>query len=129
LAYINPLSVKLDRNIDKVGMIIDGDEQHIALGSVISVTDNFSIDPPPSYRANVIGYAYGGNDDSGLFVKREQLRPEYSVDRNGRRYRVEIYRGEEFSGMVLVDFRPRKEQEENLLAQRSKPETDRKHKN
>lgn len=129
LAFINPLSVELDRKIDKVGMVIDGVEQQIALGSVISVTENFSIDPPPSYRANIIGYASGGKDDSGIMVKRSQLLPEYSIDLNAKRYRVEIYRGEKFSGMVLVDFRPRKEQEDNLLAQRSVPKVERKHKN
>ena len=129
LAYLNPQPVELDRNLAQISMVIDGVEQQVELGSVIPVADSFRIEPPPTYRANVIGYAGANNDDSGLIVEQKQLLRRYSIDREGQRYRVEIYQDEKFSGMVLVDFDHGEEEAENWLASQAQPKMGREQNN
>lgn len=129
LAYLNTQAVKLDRDLARVSMVIDGVEQQIDLGSVVPVADSFRIQPPPAYRANVIGYAGADNNDSGLKVKREDLLKRYSIDRTGQRYRVEIYQDEKFSGMVLVDFSRGGDDAGNWLARQAQPGAGGKHTN
>jgi hypothetical protein len=131
LAYLNPQPVELDRKLAQVSMVIDGIERQVDLGSVIPVANSFRINPPPAYRANVIGYTATDkdNDDSGLMVEQKQLLPRYSIDQKGQRYRVEIYQDEKFSGMVLVDFNRVEEKAEPWFAGPAQPEVGREHNN
>ena len=108
LAVLVPQTVKLDRDARPVPMNIDGLSREIPFGSIVPVDDHFRIRPDRGQRVNVIGHA--GSDplrDGGARITLEQLSKAFSVDRHGHLYRVEIYRGERFSGMILVDFRPR----------------------
>lgn len=37
-------------------------------------------------------------------IERKQIHKRFSIDRNGTLYRVEVYKDDKFSGMVLVQF-------------------------
>ena len=120
LAFIEPDYVELDQSIDAVRMSIDGIEQKIPFGSIVPVSKNFLVDCRNGYRVNVIGYAREGKSDDGRQkIDLEKLQKDYSIDRSGRIYRVEVYKKDRFSGMILVDFRPQGTLQEPLMAQGS----------
>jgi len=103
-----------DSSIDAIGMQIDGEEKNVDFGEVVHVEESFRVVPKEGYRANVIGFKKPGVvNESGIVVRKDHIQEKFSVDKTGQRYRVEIYRGEKFSGMVLVDFGHKNE---NLIA-------------
>ncbi|MCW9049054.1 MAG: M14/M99 family metallopeptidase [Deltaproteobacteria bacterium] len=118
LAFLQPEYIELDHSIASVPMSIDGLSQQISFGSIIPVTEEFKVNVKDGYRVNVIGFARPGQPDDGhVKIRHSQLNRKYSIDKSGLLYRVEIYRQERFSGMVLVDFRPRSAKKEPLVAQ------------
>lgn len=118
LAFLNPQFFELDRSISTVTMEIDGFAQKIPFGTIIPVTKEFKVDTRKSYRTNVVGFTKAGlNDDAHINIGYKQMNHNYSVDKEGMLYRVEVYRNDRFSGMVLVDFRPQSTKKEPLVAQ------------
>ena len=54
---------------------------------------------------NIIGFTRKGTrDETGIPIELNSIRKRYSVDKKGRVYRVEVYKEDKFSGMVMVDF-------------------------
>lgn len=107
LALLKPRFYPLDDSISAITITIDGRSQRVPFGTIIPVGKSFKVDTETGYRANVVGFSRAGlSDDGRVEISRQQLKNQYSVDKTGRIYRVEIYRNDRFSGMVLVDFRP-----------------------
>ena len=118
LAFLNPQYLEYDQSLNDIGMLIDGKQQQIDFGSIIPVDDSFLIQGKKGYRVNVIGYTRPGyRSDSDMNIAEGQLNKKYSIDTAGKLFRVEVYRKDKFSGMVLVDFRKPKEKPEALVAQ------------
>ena len=70
--------------------------------------------PKSGYRVNVIGFQKTGtSDESGVMIGQEDIMKRFSVDKSGNIFRVEVYKDDKFSGMVLVNF---SEENENLIA-------------
>ncbi|MBI3561046.1 MAG: succinylglutamate desuccinylase/aspartoacylase family protein [Gammaproteobacteria bacterium] len=94
-----------DDSLNEVNIVKDGQPITSKLGSVIEVQDSFRVEASPGYRVNVIGYQRAANNDDGhVTLRRRDLLPQYSVDKQARLYRVEIYRAARFCGMLLVRF-------------------------
>jgi hypothetical protein len=105
LTKIDPEYFDYDFSIDSVTMQIDGSEETVSFGEIVSVEESFLVVPQEGYRVNVIGYKRPGQrNESGIAVKRKNMLRRFSLDRTGRIYRVEVYKGKRFSGMVLVNF-------------------------
>jgi len=99
-------------------MLVDGVQQQVSFGSIIPVGKQFRINNQKGYRINVVGFTKPGYSNDGNFqIRYNQLKKSYSIDNAGQIYRVEVYRKERFSGMVLVDFRPESSTKESRLAQ------------
>ena len=70
--------------------------------------------PKKGYRVNVIGFKKTGiSDESGVKIGQEDIMKRFSVDKSGNIFRVEVYRDDKFSGMILVNF---SDENENLIA-------------
>ena len=81
---------------------------------MLGVQESFMIMPKKGYRANVIGYQKTGiSDESGAMIGQEDIMKRFSVDKSGNIFRVEVYKDDKFSGMVLVNFSG---ENENLIA-------------
>jgi len=118
LALLKPRFHPVDRTISDIGITIDGQEQQVPFGTIIPVSDKFKINTLRGYRTNVVGFAKSGQPDDGrTTISKNQLKQKYSVDKAGKIYRVEIYKKNRFSGMVLIDFRPMSTKKEPLVAQ------------
>lgn len=117
LAFLDPLYVELDRSIEGVDILIDGVHQHVRFGSIIPVQEKFLVNNQKGYRVNVIGFTKPDQPSDGHFqIGHNQLNTSYSIDKAGQLYRVEVYKGKRFSGMVLVDFRPQNSTQESTVA-------------
>jgi hypothetical protein len=105
ITELSPQFFEYDCSIDSITMEIDGIRKHINFGAMVDVERDFTVLPEEGYRVNVIGFkGQEAGDESGIPIRRDQILPRFSVDRKASIFRVEVYREEKFSGMVLVNF-------------------------
>ncbi len=103
-----PEYMDFDSSLDSLNLEIDGQVQKVALGSVVSIEHAFEVHPLEGYRVNVIGFSLKNapkkSDEAGYKIAYKDLIRRFSIDTKGKIYRVEVYRGNAFCGMVLVRF-------------------------
>jgi len=105
LTYIKPSYFEYDDSLGDIKISIDGDVKNISLGSIVEVNKDFNVHPIAGYRVNVIGFTQHGNkDESNQTIKLQNIRSKFSVDKQSKIYRVEIYQGKKYCGMILVRF-------------------------
>ena len=105
MTMLKPQFFDYDDSLSQVAMEIDGERREVPFGTIATVGEQFSVHPPEGYRVNIIGWTRPGlKDESAQPIKRGEIRKRFSIDRSGTLYRVEVYREEKFSGMVLVKF-------------------------
>ncbi len=105
VTQLQPQYFEYDDSLSSIKLWVDGELKQVPLGTVVDVKDTFKIEPIEKYRANIIGYARRGiEDEAGVIVNRKQILDRYSVDRESRKYRVELYLDKKYCGMILVNF-------------------------
>ena len=105
IAFIHAQYFEYDWATDGALMTVDGQERWVHFGQTVGVDRTFSVRPQPGYRTNVIGFTIPKReDDAGAEIRRNDFQRRFSVDAAGWVYRVEVYNGEKFSGMILVNF-------------------------
>lgn len=106
LSRLNPQYFEYDMGLDHIAMVIDGERRMVPFGSRVTVKEEFMVCPIPEHRVNIIGFSKPHvNNESGVVVSRKDFMERFSLDRDGRIYRVEVYSQGKFNGMVLADFR------------------------
>ena len=104
---LDPQFMEFDSSLGAVPMDIDGVRRDVAFGKVVDVRQGFAVAPGGDYRVNVIGFSKPGlADEAGVTLTKADLKKEFSVDKAGTVYRVEVYKGEKFCGMILAAFAP-----------------------
>jgi hypothetical protein len=102
---LHPEFFEYDASLDAVTMKVDGVEHRTLVGTEVRVRERFSVLAPDDVRVNVIGWRRAGvRNESGMDIRREEIAGRFSVDRDASVFRVELYRGSRFAGMVLVRF-------------------------
>ena len=102
---LKPQYFEYDYGLSSIDIEVDGVNKKINVGDKISVEESFRIIANNDYRVNVIGYAKQGViNENGILISRKQIKSRFSIDRDENIFRVELYKGKKFSGMVLVDF-------------------------
>ena len=105
LAILNADYIDILNNKDEINVKVDGKQQKINFGDLVIVNNDFSIDSKRGYRVNVIGYtSKNTRNESGIKIKKYQIAKKFSIDKNGKIYRVEFYKQNKFAGMVLIKF-------------------------
>lgn len=123
LSFLKPQYFEYDHSLNAIDMLVDGVQQKVEFGSTIRVTDNFLVRSKQGYRVNVIGYQNpAAQNESDLTIEEQQIADRFSIDNDGRIFRVEVYRQNRFSGMVLVDFREQQENQKSLVAKMASAE-------
>jgi hypothetical protein len=114
ITRIYPEYFEYDFSTKGITIQIDGEQKKVAFGNMLGVQKSFMIVPEEGYRVNVIGYQKTAiSDESGVMIGQEDIMKRFSVDKSGNIFRVEVYKDDKFSGMVLVNFSG---QNENLIA-------------
>jgi hypothetical protein len=105
VTHLYPQFFEYDMGVEHVDMLVDGVRRRVDVGTVVDVGDRFEVDPPRGVRVNVIGLQKpGGGSEEGVEIRRADIARRFSVDQGARVFRVELYRGDRFAGMVLVRF-------------------------
>ena len=104
ITLIRPDWREMDHSISGMRVLADGREAQAQFGQVLEVSKSLVVQPTQGYRVNAIGYDSGHKDESGELMTLKDFQPRFSVDRQGKLYRVEVYKDQRFSGMFLVRF-------------------------
>lgn len=105
LTRLNPDFMEFDDSLNVVEMLVDGKPKTIRPGEIVTVQNSFLVKGQEGYRVNAIGAKkeVNGTEADVLLVRKDFL-PRFSVDKGATTYRVEVYKGKAFAGMVLVRF-------------------------
>jgi len=102
---LKPEYFDYDDSLSEIPIEIDGVKSQVPIGSMVTVSKNFKIQPMRGRRVNVIGYRKSGQrNESGLLIHKKQISSRFSVDKQAEKFRVEFYKGKKYSGMILIDF-------------------------
>lgn len=106
LTRFKPQFMEFDNSLPSLGMQCDAASPvTVPLGNVVGVRGSFTVTVPEGYRVNAIGARKEKNGtEAGVELFQKDFLPQYSLDKDGSTYRVEVYKGEAFAGMVLVRF-------------------------
>jgi len=105
VTYLHPQFFDYDSSLESLTLEVDGQPIRTHPGSMIDVQDHFSVEAPRQYRVNVIGWVERGRkNENRVRINRNALMKRYSIDTQGKIFRVELYRGRKFAGMVLLRF-------------------------
>ena len=102
---LKPQYFEYDYDLNSIKIQVDGVKKNISIGAKVNVENNFRVLADSGYRVNIIGFTKQGMaNENGLLVKRKQIKSRFSIDKNEKIFRVELYKGNKFSGMILVNF-------------------------
>ena len=105
VTYLKPQYFEYDYDLDSITVQIDGENKKINIGDKVKVEKSFKVRADSDYRVNIIGYAKRGvTNENNILIKRKNIKSRFSIDKNEKIFRVELYKGPKFSGMILVDF-------------------------
>ncbi len=105
ITRLYPQYFDYDFSIDGISMNVDGNQKYVDFGKMVGVGKSFLVESRDGYRVNVIGFRKPGmTSECGIPIEQNHIEQRFSLDKTGQIYRVEVYRGEKFAGMVLVNF-------------------------
>ncbi|UZP66603.1 succinylglutamate desuccinylase/aspartoacylase family protein [Desulfovibrio mangrovi] len=105
ITQLMPQYFDYDDSLKTLRLMVDGKQTAAPIGSMVQVGEAFEVTPEEGYRVNVIGFTRSGvENECGISISKNDIMDAYSIDKAGTVYRVEVYRENKFSGMVLVRF-------------------------
>ncbi|WRF15943.1 DL-carboxypeptidase Csd4 [Helicobacter pylori] len=107
MTRLSPFYIEFDPSLEEVKMQIDNKDQMVKIGSVVEVKESFYIHAMDNIRANVIGFSVSNENkpnEAGYTIKFKDFQKRFSLDKQERIYRIEFYKNNAFSGMILVKF-------------------------
>ena len=97
---------EMDCSLKQFDVLVDGVMTQQKVASTITVDNNFSISLPDDYRVNVIGFTdKERKNEKDITIAYKDMVQRFAIDKQKRRFRVEIYHGKNFCGMLIVNFR------------------------
>lgn len=105
LTHLAPQYFHYDFSLDAIHMVVDGVRLSVPFGNIVPVKKEFMVEKLKNHRVNIIGYTNPSySNESGLIITKNKFLKQYSIDKKGMIFRVEVYQDKKFSGMILVDF-------------------------
>ncbi|MEA3352728.1 MAG: M99 family carboxypeptidase catalytic domain-containing protein [Campylobacterota bacterium] len=83
---------------------VDRNDIELDFGKTIKIKESFLVYPLKDYKINVVGYADKTKIDTGVNITYPKMLKRFSIDKEGKRYRVEYYSKNKFAGMIIVEF-------------------------
>jgi hypothetical protein len=91
---------------DKIELEVDNKRVSVDKATDIFINDDFKVIKQDGIRVNVIGFTSNGiSDESELMINKHSLNKKFSVDKQGKSYRVELYKDDRFCSMSIVNFK------------------------
>ncbi len=107
MTRLSPFYIEFDPSLEEVKMRLDNNDQMVKIGSVVEVKESFYIYAMDNIRANVIGFSVSNEskpNEMGYTIRFKDFQKRFSLDKQERIYRIEFYKNNAFSGMILVKF-------------------------
>ncbi|MCE3038408.1 M99 family carboxypeptidase catalytic domain-containing protein [Helicobacter anatolicus] len=109
MTKIRPEYMDFDYSIQSAQVKVDGITKEFAMGSIVDVKKSFEIIGSKEYRVNIIGYIIPNDkslkpNETDINISLKDCISKFSLDKKGKIYRAEFYKGEKFSGMLLLRF-------------------------
>lgn len=126
ITRLSPQYMDFDESLSSLEIVQDGKTRSVSLGQLVTVTESFLIKSAQGFRVNAIGARKEKADGSecDVTLKKTDFIPRYSVDKDATTYRVEIYRGKAFAGMILVRFGTEEPSSREAMTATKGPESD-----
>jgi len=109
LTTLVPQYLAYDEFNGDIKVNVDGKIKIITLGSLVEVKEYFNVLVDPKLRVNVIGYVNKKHkNESGLNIRKKYILKRFSIDKDAKRFRVEVYDSKvknKFLGMFLVEYK------------------------
>ena len=109
LTTLVPQYLAYDEFDGNIKVNVDGKIQNVTLGSLVEVKEYFNVQVDKRLRVNVIGYVNKKHkNESGLNIRKKYILKRFSIDKDGKRFRVEVYDSKvkkKFLGMFLVEYK------------------------
>jgi hypothetical protein len=106
LTKLRPQYFKIAKECkDNYQFEVDGEKISVKKASIITINDDFKVVKDKNYRVNIIGFHAKNKDESDITISLSQLNKQYSVDKNGKSYRVEFYKNDKFCTMIVAKFK------------------------
>lgn len=118
ISIIRPSWHDTEENLDAMRVVVDGKEKLAPFGQIINVSQEIMILREPGFRVNAIGFDNGRKDESEIKLKWRDFEKRFSLDKDGTLFRVEVYKGDNFSGMFLIFFENKAIMKGNKMAER-----------
>ncbi|SDU55227.1 M14 family metallopeptidase [Desulfobacula phenolica] len=123
LTHLYPQYFDYDFSLDAIDMIVDGVHKTVPFGNSVTVKDEFMVKSLKGHRVNVIGFTKPEiTNESGMTILKRNILKQFSIDKKGTLFRVEVYKSQKFSGMVLVDFGEKPVSDMNVAYEEKIPE-------
>jgi len=87
---IYPEYMEFSDAFNAVSINVDGKESSVPFASKIKIKENFIIPKIQNVRVNVIGFEHS-KDESNILITKNKMQKAYSIDKQGKIYRVEFY--------------------------------------
>ncbi len=105
VTFLQPQYFEYDNSIEGISMLIDGERREIKFGSIVNVDEEFQVEEKAGYRVNVIGFTNKHiTNESGITIRKSDIMEQFSVDKDATTFRIEVYKGDRFSGMILASY-------------------------
>ncbi|STP04494.1 M14/M99 family metallopeptidase [Helicobacter acinonychis] len=107
MTRLSPFYIEFDYSLEEVKMRLDNNDQMVKMGSVVEVKESFYIHAMDNIRANAIGFSVSSAskpNEVGYTIKLKDFQKRFSLDKQEKIYRIEFYKNNAFSGMILVKF-------------------------
>lgn len=89
---IQDIEITIDKNITK----------KVNFGKILDFKEGFLI-KKTNARINIIGYSKNGvTSEEEIYLTADEIDKNFSLDKNNQSFRVEVYQGENFCGMVTM---------------------------
>ncbi len=105
ITELHPQFFDYDASRHFIAVHVDGQRKAVGFGRIVEANEAFEVEPQEGYRVNVIGWRQPGvRNESGIEIRRKEIARRFSVDKAGTMFRIEVYKDDKFTGMVLVKF-------------------------
>lgn len=122
LSTLSPQWYDFEHSLQDVKLKVDGELKSVPIGSIVYAKQSIEFEPLKEHRVNVIGYVLPNDnnplpDESGVEIYKKDFKPQYSLDTNASHFRAEFYRGNAFSGMIVISFGKAREKRDSIFHQ------------
>lgn len=105
LVSLRPDYFDIDNDKEEIELNVDGIAKRVNFGEMVIANKKIFVHDKEGFRVNVIGYTNKNQrNESNLEIHKNEILDYYSVDKEGKIYRIEFYKKEKFAGMILVKF-------------------------